>query len=212
MQSPLYLHLIQIWRTWHGCMSVIPSLENFHHQKLRSYESGIQFKVLDLIFLKLIRDNSDMKKVWLRSCDHVSFLGGIGEFYIPYNFAPSECGFHTGSSYRMDTGVKADRQWVRHLSCTEKNIRRFTSFMFHVMIMRSSLVCWEGSWVFKGIIKLNLSNSQKLHCFVMYYSRKHVSLALQSVASFLKICQCPRWSRNFRPCVKPYVVHTVWCQ
>ena len=107
--KPLVTSLDTIWRTWHGSMSVIPSLEYFHHQKLDMFEFGIHFKVLALIFLKLIRDRSDTKKVWLRSCYRVSILSGIGEFSIRHNFVLSECGVHTGFSCRMDTGVKVAR-------------------------------------------------------------------------------------------------------
>jgi len=107
--KPLVPSLDTIWRTWHGGISVILSLEYFHHQKLDLFEFGIHFRVLALMFLKLIRDGSDTKKVWLRSCDQVSILSGIGEISSRHNFVLSECGVHTGLSCRMDTGVKAAR-------------------------------------------------------------------------------------------------------
>jgi hypothetical protein len=108
--KPLVPSLDTISRTWRGGMPVILSLEYFHHQKLDFFfEFGIHFKVLALMFLKLIRDGSDTRKVWLRSCDHVSILSGIREFSSRHNFVLSECGVHTGSSCRVDTGVKAAR-------------------------------------------------------------------------------------------------------
>jgi hypothetical protein len=123
----------KIWRTWHDGMSLIPSLEYFHHQKLDLFEFGVHSKVLAFLFLKLIRDSSDTKNVWLRSCYHVSILSGIGEFSIRHNFVLSESGVHIGSSCRMDTGVKAARYRVWSLSSTEKNTQRFSSFMFNVV-------------------------------------------------------------------------------
>jgi len=75
--KPLVTSLYTIWRTWHGSISVIPSLEYFYHQKLDLFEFAIHYKVLDLIFLKMIRDSSDTKKAWLRSCDYPSILSGI---------------------------------------------------------------------------------------------------------------------------------------
>jgi hypothetical protein len=83
--KPLVTSLYTIWRTWHGSMSVIPSLEYFYRQKLDLFEFAIHYKVLDLIFLKTIRDSSDMQKACLRSCDHLSILSGRGEFSIRHN-------------------------------------------------------------------------------------------------------------------------------
>jgi hypothetical protein len=60
--KPHVASLYTIWRTWHGSMSVIPSLEYFYHQKVDLFEFAIHYKVLDLIFLKMIRDSSDTKK------------------------------------------------------------------------------------------------------------------------------------------------------
>jgi hypothetical protein len=109
IQSPLYRHLIQFRE--HG-MAACPlySVWNIFTTKISIFfEFGIHFKVLALMFLKLIRDGSDTRRVWLRSCDHVSILSGIGEFYSRHNFILSECGVHTDSSCRVDTGVKAAR-------------------------------------------------------------------------------------------------------
>ena len=60
--KPLVPSLDTVCRTWHGGMSVVPSLEYFHQQKLDLFEFGIYFKVLAFIFLKLIRDGSDTRR------------------------------------------------------------------------------------------------------------------------------------------------------
>jgi hypothetical protein len=49
--KPVVPSLDTIWRTWQRGMSVLPSLENLHHQKLHLFQFGIY-----RAFHKVLRD------------------------------------------------------------------------------------------------------------------------------------------------------------
>jgi hypothetical protein len=100
--KPLVHSLDTNWRTWHGGISVMSSLEHFHHQKLHLFEFGTNFKVLDFIFLQL------RKRSGYGLATTLHFSAESGSFMFVTALIRLEVNI-TVSSYRLDTGVKTAR-------------------------------------------------------------------------------------------------------